>query len=203
MLVARWASLWLAVILLVGCHHIKSDYPGYVAQHPGSPALGHVNAEADWELGNETWAHRTVIRSGLAGFGNKWVVELGEMLAAQLASSETRAAFSELTPRDHRARAYTLRFALLDYRVSGFAAHVKLRVTVQRGAEWVLDKTYEGEGQPQAGKVAWGGAFAMRRALQATTKQAIDAVLRELLVDLERAAEPAATEHPAATAARG
>jgi hypothetical protein len=185
-------ALAVCTLLCVACHHIKSDYPAYLQKHPASPALPHVPVPASYHIGESTQKHRLVIRSGTAGYGNKWIVEFGEMLEQTLQSAEVRAAFATLDRDAASPSGFELVLDLVDYQVSGFSAHIMLRARLSHAGHLLSDKIYSADGAPQAGKVAWGGAFSMRDALHETTKHALDVILRELLIDIERAATPVA-----------
>ncbi len=172
-----------------GCHHIKSDYPTYLQKHSASPALPRVPLEARYSIGEATLHHRLSIRSALAGYGNKWIVEFGAMLEQTMQSTELQETFAGLTRQAASSGkpGYGIAFDLVDYQVSGLAAHLALRVVLERDGVVLIDKIYRSDGVPQVGKVFWGGAFTMRNALQASTKHAIDAALREFLIDTQRA----------------
>jgi hypothetical protein len=48
----------------------------------------------------------------------------------------------------------------------------------------VFEKIYQADGATQGGKMFWGGAFAMKNAVQQSSKLAIDSILRQLINDL-------------------
>src|SRR5687768_11422108 len=89
--------LGLCVLLSSGCHHIKSDYPKYLAKHPVSPALPYVPIQVRYGIDEDTLEHRLVIRSGTAGYGHRWIVEFGQMLDQTMRSAQVRAAFAQLS----------------------------------------------------------------------------------------------------------
>lgn len=181
-------TLAMAVLLCSGCHHVASDYGAYLAKHPASPTFLKVPVAAEYAIDEATLQHRTTIRSGLAGQGNRWIVEFGQMLEQTMASNEVRAAFAQLSKAGANADPALVHLALelVDYQVSGMAAHVRLHVVISKQGATLIDKIYIADGPPQAGKVAWGGAFAMRNALHVSTKQAMDVMLREVLIDVRR-----------------
>jgi hypothetical protein len=185
-------GLALFAFMCSACHHIKADYPAYLEKHPASPGLPHLPLQVGYHIGDATLKHSITIRSATAGYGNKWIVELGAMLDQTMQSTEVRAAFANLRKGAASASGYDLGLDLVDYQVSGFSAHLTLRVVLRREGVVLIDRTYRSDGATQAGKVGWGGAFAMRDALHATTKHAVDAVLREFLIDVERATQNAA-----------
>jgi hypothetical protein len=186
-------ALAVCTLLCVACHHIKSDYPVYLQKHPASPALPHVPVAASYHVGESTQKHSLTIRSGSAGYGNRWIVEFGQMLDQTLQSAELRAAFATLERDAASPSRFELVFDLIDYRVSGFSAHIMLRVRLRHDGQALSDKVYSADGVAQVGKVVSRGAFSMRTALHTTTKDAVDVILRELLIDIARAATPIAT----------
>jgi hypothetical protein len=85
---------------------------------------------------------------------------------------------------------YEIDESTLKHRVVILSAHLMLRAVLrQQGLIWI-DKVYLADGQSQVGKVVLAGPFAMRNALHATTKQAVDLVLRQLLIDTQRVTRP-------------
>jgi hypothetical protein len=59
-------------------------------------------------------------------------------------------------------------------------------VTYRRGGQDVFTKVYDASGETQGGKMFWGGAFAMKNAIQQSTKLAMDDILRALIADLNK-----------------
>jgi len=65
-------------------------------------------------------------------------------------------------------------FDLENYTFADFGAHIALRMSsIKKGAE-VFSKTYYASGKAQGGKMLWGGAFAMKNAIQQSTRLALD-----------------------------
>jgi hypothetical protein len=95
-------SLTLSAVLCTGCHHIKSDYPAFLAQHPPKPALSHVPVSAQYTIAEETMRHSITYRSVAAGYGNKWILEVGQMLDQTMQSAAVRGAFGSLTMLEAR-----------------------------------------------------------------------------------------------------
>ena len=177
-----WLGLWSSA-----CHHIKSDYSGYLEKHRASPPLPRVGIPAGYHITETTLKHRLDVRSARAGYGNIWIIELGEMLEQTMLSSEVRELFMGLHDEAPSAPGYVVAFELVDYQVSGFSAHLTLRIALRHDGVALVDRVYAADGAGQAGKVIGAGAFAMRHALHATTKNAVDTVLRQFLLDAQRA----------------
>jgi hypothetical protein len=192
--------LWLtsSTVLCTGCHHIKSDYPAFLAQHPPKPALPHVPINAQYTIAEETMRHSITYRSVAAGYGNKWILEVGNMLDQTMQSAEVRGAFGSLTMLGGAApaRSYHVEMELQDYYVADFAAHMTLRVKLVRDGDVLLDKVYKGDGGSNEYSLAWGNA---RKALQAATKRATENILREFLGDMQPKVAPSAPTVAAAS----
>ena len=54
------------------------------------------------------------------------------------------------------------------------------------GGQALFSKAYQVEGQSQGGKMFWGGPFAMKNAIQQSTKLALDEILRDFIADYNR-----------------
>src|SRR5690606_28074735 len=89
---------------------------------------------------------------------------------------------SEIRGQDHKTNA--LKLTLESYTFSGFNAHVALRAEYLRDGVPVINKRYQSDGVSQGGKMFWGGAFAMKNAIQQSTKLAVDEILKSLIADL-------------------
>jgi hypothetical protein len=121
----------------------------------------------------------------MAGYANVWVVQFGQILDDTLQAHDVQAAFGKLAKSDGGAvNDGLLVFDLQSYTYVELGAHVSLKVTYRRGNQDVFSKVYQTDGTTQGGKMFWGGAFAMKNAVQQSTKLAIDNILRQLIVDL-------------------
>lgn len=185
------ALVALGVATGAGCsirHEVVKDYPQYLINAQGESHLPRTAVASKYALEAKTAAHRYEFRSGFAGRANVWVVEFGKMLDATLQSSDVQAAFGHLgrsgadDPREG-----VLIFDLQRYEFSDMSAHVALQVTHRRGGVAVFTRIYASDGDPQGGKMVWGGSLAMKNAIQASSKHAIDDILRQLIADLNKA----------------
>ena len=57
-------------------------------------------------------------------------------------------------------------------------------MTLRRNGTDVFEKTYMVDGETQGAKMFWGGVFAMKNAVQSSTKVALDEIFRQLILDL-------------------
>lgn len=174
----------LCASILCGCihHDISKDYNQYLLNNRGAAGFESVDSDARYVLTERTKEHRTAIKSGMAGIGNRWEVELGKMLETTLASSEV---MSALGLRSDESAPNVLTFDLESYEFKHHGAHVSLNVTYAKGEKEVLRKTYNASGIRQTGKMVWGGAFGMKNAIQQSTKAALDEILKTLISDLK------------------
>ena len=114
------------------------------------------------------------------------------MLDDTLQSRDVQSAFGRLTKSDgEQPGDGLLVFDLQSYTYAELGAHVALKVTCRRGGQDVFSKVYTADGTTQGGKMFWGGAFAMKNAVQQSTKLAVDEILRKLIADLNANAPPA------------
>ena len=83
-------------VLAAGCHHIKSDYPAFLAKHGAYSDLPQTNVRARYAIDSRTSLHYYEVRSFAAGYGNRWIVEFGQMLDQTLQSDYVQGAFHQL-----------------------------------------------------------------------------------------------------------
>jgi len=185
---------------LTGCsinHFVKDDYPQYLQNNVGESKLPKTPLEARYELTPSTSTHKYEFRSVMTGYANNWVVEFGQMLDATLQSKDVQGAFKKLEKRGPGDGALLLTFDLVSYTFSDFGATVELKVSVLRaGGVAPLVKTYKQAGVTQGGKMFWAGVFGMKNAIHQSTKDAIDKILTELLVDLNALPEAGGSRSP-------
>jgi hypothetical protein len=181
-----------ALALLSGCsikHQIVKDYPQYLIDSQGESHLPSTKTASEYEIAPLTAAHHYEFRSAMAGYANVWVVDFGKLLDQTLRSQDVQAAFGGLTAGNAgTAKDGVLVFELQNYTFSDLGAHVSLKVAYQQGGGKVFEKVYTADGETQGGKMFWGGVFAMKNAVQQSTKLALDEILREMITDLNRQA---------------
>jgi hypothetical protein len=183
-------GLCAAALLLCGCsirHDVAKDYPQYLINNQNASQLPSTTAASEYTILPATAANQYEFRSAMAGYANVWVVQFGEILDSTLQSHDVQAAFGKLTKYDGGATSDgVLIFDLQSYTYVELGAHVSLKVTYRRGDQDVFSKVYQADGKTQGGKMFWGGAFAMKNAVQQSTKLAVDNILRQLIADLNK-----------------
>jgi hypothetical protein len=171
-----------------GCtftHDVVQDYPQYLINNQGESHLPRTSAASTYALTPATRSHHYEFRSALAGYANLWVVAFGQLLEVTLQSRDVQLAFGGLTPPGAEdPQAGTLVFDLQSYAFEDMGAHVTLQVSHRRAGAELFSKLYTADGSSQGSKMFWGGAFAMKNAVQQSTKQALDDILRQLIADL-------------------
>ncbi len=179
-------------VAIGGCsirHEVSADYPQYLANNRGAAEFPRIGQAAVYFLDPETTNHHLEFRAVTAGYGNLWIVEFGKMLDDTLQEPEIQSQFTSF------GRVYDLAatsdlliiFRLDEYRFEDFGAHVTLAIKATRGAQTLVARDYQADGRTQGGKVFWGGVFAMKNAIQQSTKNALDTILRQFLTDLQAA----------------
>lgn len=171
-------------------HPVANDYDQYLSNNKGTVQLENVSKPATYSQSSTTQAHHYEFRSAMAGWANVWVVEFGKILDATMASDDVKNAFIDLN-KANDGNALHLSFDLKSYTFSDTAAHISLEVAARDNGVEVWRKTYNADGKGQAGKMFWGGVFAMKNAVQQSTKLAVDQILLSLTKDLSQL--PAAT----------
>jgi hypothetical protein len=183
--------LLAAALAMCGCsikHDVVKDYPQYLVNNQGESHLPTTTAASAYTVTPTTQAHHYEFRSGMAGYANVWVVEFGRLLDDTMQSHDVQAAFGKLLKvQDSDADGGLLIFDLQNYTYVELGAHVTLKVTYRRDGRDVFSKVYKADGTTQGGKMFWGGAFAMKNAVQQSTKLALDQILVQLIDDLNAA----------------
>lgn len=183
-------NLLLAVLVLAslcGCsirHEITKDYPQYLVNSIGESHLPTTEAASSYLIAPATAAHHYEFRSAMVGYANLWVVDFGKLLDQTIRSQDVQTAFGGLVPAADSVGEGTLVFELQNYSFTDLGAHVWLKVTLRRNGTDVFEKTYMVDGETQGAKMFWGGVFAMKNAVQSSTKVALDEIFRQLILDL-------------------
>ena len=114
-----------------------------------------------------------------------FVVEIGKMLDDTLKSTDVQAAFGTLKTVDSASvSGTTLVFDLQNYEFKDFGAHISLNIKLMKDETVFFEKNYVQSGETQGTKMLWGGILAVKNAVQQSTKQALDEILRQLITDL-------------------
>jgi hypothetical protein len=189
----RATTLLLVALATAACsieHRVSDDYGQFLANNVGSSSLPKADIRAEYRLTNRTLNHRFEFRSGMAGYANLWIVELGPILSETLRSSDIQQAFGTLPPANATADEArdVLTFDLTGYSFVEQRAHVGLTVTLSRAGTSIFEKAYLADGNPQGAKMFWTGEFGMKNAVQQSTKLALDSIFRSLINDLNAVA---------------
>ncbi len=167
-------------------HYIEEDYPEYLVKNAGTSNLPKTDKASEYALSPETQQHRYEFRSAMTGAANTWIVEFGRILDDTMMSSDVQTAFGSIRKISDTSdgSGNLLIFDLQHYTFMDFSAHVSLKVSLSRSNQVVFSKIYSRDGKTQGGKMFWGGVFAQKNAVQQSTKDAIDTILRDLILDL-------------------
>jgi hypothetical protein len=188
------APLALLVILLAlfssGCAtQVDEDYSNYLANNQGRVIFPRIDMPAQYYLDEETANHSVEIKSWMALILNSWAVRMGEILDATLQGHDMQNAFDSLSKTDSEndTDELTLLFHLNKYQFANFHAFIDLRIEARRNGNQLLSKRYTASGKSQGLKMFWGTGFAMKNAIQQSTKLALDEILANFLNDLNKA----------------
>ena len=164
---------------------VQKDYVQYLANNTNQLRSAKVDRPFGYSLSPATLQHSTTIRSGLAGVLNTWEVRFGDFLQATLDSSDMRNIISlhPVQPND----VYKIYFDLVQYEFANTRASVLLRIETMLANGTKLSKVYSGKGNLQTAKMIMLGDWAMKNAMQQSSKHAIDQIFREYLADLHKA----------------
>lgn len=192
------ALIALVVLLsLGGCsipHQVSKDYPQYLANNTGTD-LGKTTVAHAYTVTPATQSHHYEFRSALAGYANVWIVDMGPILNQTMASPDVQHAFGNINLGTSDANGL-LTFDVRDYNFGDYGAHLSMLVTYSNSGRELFKKTYDVGGESQQGKMFWGGEFAMKNAIQQSTKGAVDEVLRRVISDLSLVGSTAGSGAP-------
>ena len=177
------------LLLASGCsikHPIAADYSTYLSNNEGSANLPTTALETEYQLDSATANHRYEFRAATVGAAHLWIVEFGKILQETLDSRDVQAAFGKLAPASGSGETTgnLLTFSLNNYEFKDFQAYVTLTITLDRNGQEVFRNTYNSTGASQGGKMFWGGPFAMKNAIQQSTKLAIDDILTQFINEI-------------------
>jgi hypothetical protein len=166
-------------------HNIAQDYPQYLVNNTGRANLSKTGRASEYLLTPATQQHHYEFPV-LTFYGNLWIVEFGKMLDDTLMSTDVQQAFGSLRKASGQSAASDglLIFDLEQYTFEDFGAHISLKISLSHTGKVVFSKTYVQDGKTQGGKIWWGGVFAVKNAVQQSTKLALDEILRQLIADL-------------------
>ena len=169
-------------------HQIHTDYAQYLINNQGTLALPSVSKSTNYYLPPETDNHSFEFRSAMGGLANSWAIQFGRILDATMLSTDARAAFGDVEKVEspNGVKGLLVTYDLDSFVFEDFEATVNMTVTARKGARKLLSKKYVATGISQGGKMFWGGAFAMKNAVQQSTKSAVDQIMLRFVGDLRK-----------------
>ena len=178
--------LIIAALGGTGCAvKVQDDYGQYLQNNAGQVSFPRIDRPFGYSVSPATEQHSAIVRSWMAGFANTWEVRFNDILQTTLNSADVRKAISM-----HPALAVDtdkILFDLISYKFEDTKATIHLRVQTALDNGATMSKVYPGEGQAQRGKMFWGGAFAMKNAVQQSSKMAMDQIFSAYFADLAEA----------------
>jgi len=175
----------LAVMALgaAGCAtKVQDDYGKYLQNNTGQVVFPKIDRAFGYSVSPATEQHSVTIKSWLAGIGNSWEVRFNDILRETLNSVDVRKAVTL-----HSALAADqdkILFDLVSYKFEDTKATIQLRIQTTLAGKAKLSKVYSGVGRGQRGKMIAGGPFAMKNAIQQSSKMAMDQILSAYFTDL-------------------
>lgn len=175
-----------------GCtHQIHADYAQYLVNNEGTVTFSPVSDATAYYLTPSTQDHSFEFVSAMGGLANTWAIQIGPVLDATMNGKDAQTAFGQVTKTlsPNANKGLLIIFDLKDYAFENFEASISLQITARDGASELLSKRYASVGISQGGKMFWGGGFAMKNAVQQSTKSAVDRVLTQFIFDLGKVYE--------------
>jgi hypothetical protein len=190
---------WLALSIVAACgsgcfHHRIAFEENEMTWHYQINAM-REHAAIVVVIDQATLDRTERIKSSLTGFNHVWEPEPGKMLK-QVADNELPQMFAEYEcATSYREPAQAPRRLILVMTIQSYtfkdfevSVSVSVRAIAYRpGQVMIFDKTYNGEGAGEGGKVATFGAFGMKSAVRQSTLDAYKQVFDSLRPDLKDA----------------
>lgn len=166
---------------------VTKDYGQYLKNNSGKLKLENVNVGKHYHTTERTQKHSYKIKSFAAGWGNSWIVKAQPLIEETLKSEDVKQALGDLTlAQDLKNESErVLLIDVMQYEYYGHTARIQINFAVKEKGQTLFEKSYLGTGAGQGGKVFWGGALAMKNAVQQSTKVAMDQILTNFTNDLK------------------
>jgi hypothetical protein len=186
---ARLFSVMALAVLATGCisHPVTFQDAKYVTDaHKNNASIVAV-------IDQNTLSKKVTIHSFTTGIGNNWDALPGDMLK-QVADIELPQMFGEyqFSTKDPAPSGsgpgVVLALTLPDYKFANYHAYITVNAVCKaRDGHLLFEKSYQQEGNAQAGKMVFGGAFAMKSAVRQSSLQAYRQIFTELRGDMQKA----------------
>jgi len=179
------------VSLFSGCsinHPVAKDYGQYLEKNATTTTLPKTNLKSDYVIDGATENHRYEFRAATVGYAHLWIVEFGKMLDQTLNAKYVQSAFGRLSKKAARdpQTGNLIEFNLEKYEFKDYRAYITLKIKLTKDGATVLEKSYTSSGDSQGGKMWMAGPFGMKNATQASTKSAIDDILKQFINDIPK-----------------
>lgn len=187
----RIFALTAAFGVVVGCsinHPVAKDYPEFLTNNGAPSDLPKTDLDTDYSIAGSTETHRYEFRAATVGYAHVWIVEFGKILDETLKAPYVQKSFGRFDKRivDAAGEGNVVKFTLDHYEFKDYRAHVTLAIELTNGTEKTLKKIYSGQGDSKAGQMWGAGPFGMKNATLASTKSAIDNILKQFLNDIAK-----------------
>ncbi|PCK01979.1 MAG: hypothetical protein COA42_22555 [Alteromonadaceae bacterium] len=185
----RMFSLIAVFGIVTGCsinHPIAKDYPAFLSKNAGTGDLPKTELDTDYSIAGSTESHRYEFRAATVGYAHVWIVEFGKILDQTLNAPYVQNSFGRFDKRlnNSDSAGSLVQFTLENYEFKNYRAYVSVKIELTKDAEAVLSKTYSAEGDSKGGQMWGAGPFGMKSATLASTKSAIDNILKQFLNDI-------------------
>ncbi len=178
--------LLFCLLCLCGCSvNTGADYSQYLRNNSGASLFPRVGGDFRYSFTERTWSHRKEVKTWMGGIFSTWVVEFGPMLDATMHTGDVQGVFRSLRQAaPDNAGGWVSEYDLVHYDFIDNRAKIRLAVRTVAPDGRTAAKEYYAEGIPQLGKMYWGKTFAMKNAIQQSTKNAVDIILAAYFTDL-------------------
>lgn len=178
------AFFLLLFLLLSGCSKdVHTDYAQYLENNQGEVLFTPVPLAFKYRMTPETQKHTFAVRSIMAGPLTEWNVHFADILNETMASSDIQKALHNL-PMTRDFGENCILFHLIFYNFENTKASVRLEITTTLSNGVSFKRSYSADGRAQRGKMYWGSMFAMKNAMQQSTKSAMDSIFKRYTTDL-------------------
>ena len=173
----------LAIGLMEGCTtRVDSDYYQYLENNHSQVVYPHIAAVFGYGFSPKIYQEEDRIYSFMGGIFNFWDINMYAILSETFKSEDFQNIFIKLHRNDFERN--KIMIDDVAYEFKNCRAYINMRIETILDGKTKIVKEYHAEGRPQRGKMYWGKTFAMKNAIQQSTKTALDSLFLQYFTDL-------------------
>ena len=184
LIIAFLLCLW-TILLSGGCTtRVDYDYHPYLENNHSQVVYPHIAAVFGYGFSPKVYQEEDRIYSVMGGIFNLWDINMHTILSETFKSDDIQNIFIKLYRNDFEKNKIIIDDVAYEFKHC--RAYINIRIETILNNRKRIVKEYHAQGRPQRGKMYWGKNFAMKNAIQQSTKTAMDDVFLQYFTDLSR-----------------